>query len=446
MREDAILIRYLILAFLSLGILTSLMIPPFQVPDEPAHWVKGVSFLHPDGTMCGKDVALVDHFRASDVKHHPDVKIEKGLYSRISGLKSSCADSTATYASQFSYPFILIGKSIVWLVGGSALTEFQMSRVVGGLFIITPLWLLALWGSGNDGAKQLDFVFISSLIFLSPIGLQQTFSINADVVTNSFSILIGGLLLCKGTWQLWQWLVFAIIGFSALMTKPILAPVVLGLPFLVGRKQAMSAFFICYIQVFCAFLLMRPISVISSSVDAPNQWQYILSSPISVGWILLRDSIGELMRCGSWLFELGWLDHISGPRTKLLYLLMSGCGMVLWWSVNVPDPHDVECRESNFYRHLVFLLSWLVSCLLVSLALYVAWSPVGSQQVDGLQGRYFIPHILVLMAYILRCTRPFFISAELRTPRLRRVYSTSFLIFFVLYSIFKTLDTLERYW
>lgn len=44
----------------------------------------------------------------------------------------------------------------------------------------------------------------------------------------------------------------------------------------------------------------------------------------------------------------------------------------------------------------VLVLALIGAAYLVALVLYLTWSPVGARNIDGLQGRYFLPMLLAL--------------------------------------------------
>jgi uncharacterized membrane protein len=51
-------------------------------------------------------------------------------------------------------------------------------------------------------------------------------------------------------------------------------------------------------------------------------------------------------------------------------------------------------------KSAVFFTLWTGSASLVTLFLYLVWTPPGSAAVEGLQGRYFLPYQMVLGAFL----------------------------------------------
>jgi uncharacterized membrane protein len=63
-------------------------------------------------------------------------------------------------------------------------------------------------------------------------------------------------------------------------------------------------------------------------------------------------------------------------------------------------------------------------------ALYLSYTPVGAAQVDGVQGRYFLPVLLVLPLML--------VSAKAATPSRVRTLATAAVLLFPVVSLFLT--------
>ncbi|WP_455043051.1 DUF2142 domain-containing protein, partial [Leptotrichia buccalis] len=57
-------------------------------------------------------------------------------------------------------------------------------------------------------------------------------------------------------------------------------------------------------------------------------------------------------------------------------------------------------KEKNFKFYFIMLLVLLGIYIGISTALFVAWTPIGSEYIRGIQGRYFIPIIPVLAIFV----------------------------------------------
>lgn len=76
---------------------------------------------------------------------------------------------------------------------------------------------------------------------------------------------------------------------------------------------------------------------------------------------------------------LGWLDV---PLPKQYYVVAAVLLVVAFWTL----------RPGKWTKtHSLGTALWVVTLFSVFLGLYVAYSPVGWQEVDGVQGRYFLP-------------------------------------------------------
>lgn len=121
------------------------------------------------------------------------------------------------------------------------------------------------------------------------------------------------------------------------------------------------------------------------SVDSAGQIQYLLEDGSRLP-VMIQNTLKEY---GQFYFEsmigtLGWLDIVTGP--VVLYgfiglLAVSAC---------------MESAKIKWINRIWMICLALVIGVLVILGLYLMWSPVGWGTSEGVQGRYFIPALLLL--------------------------------------------------
>jgi len=121
------------------------------------------------------------------------------------------------------------------------------------------------------------------------------------------------------------------------------------------------------------------------SQDSGGQMQYILNSPFHFIALIVKNMFTNLDVYLGQLSTFGWLSYntnILMPLTPiylfLIYILSSG---------------EAEFKPTS---KLVIVLSILAKIFLISTALYLGFSGVASNSILGIQGRYFIPVLLLI--------------------------------------------------
>lgn len=131
-------------------------------------------------------------------------------------------------------------------------------------------------------------------------------------------------------------------------------------------------------------LLAGPMPIVSAGADPARQLAFLVAHPLSF-WQALGYSL--------WADGLRWLEELLGVLGWLavylpawFYVLYAGIllGAALCGS------HLLRVRERR-----IALLALVVSALLIFAAEYVAWTPVQELRIAGVQGRYFLPLLAV---------------------------------------------------
>lgn len=121
------------------------------------------------------------------------------------------------------------------------------------------------------------------------------------------------------------------------------------------------------------------------SVDSTGQIWYLLEDGTRL-FTMLRNTLKEY---GQFYFEsmiatLGWLDIVTGPVVQY--------GFVGLLTVSA----FMESAKVRWINRIWMICIALMVGVLVILGLYLMWSPVGWMTSEGVQGRYFIPSLLLL--------------------------------------------------
>ena len=129
-------------------------------------------------------------------------------------------------------------------------------------------------------------------------------------------------------------------------------------------------------------------------VSISDQIMYILGDPLRFPYILINTFISRGLSYQFLFVGNFWLD-IPLPTWWLGFYLVTIIPVALL------DKNRINLiRKQKLISALTFFLNFLAACALV----YITWTPVGQNVIDGIQGRYFIPifPLLFLLLYKVR--------------------------------------------
>jgi uncharacterized membrane protein len=149
--------------------------------------------------------------------------------------------------------------------------------------------------------------------------------------------------------------------------------------------------------------------------DPVVQRETLLSNPLRFVWLVVYDySYNVWAYLATGIGVLGWLDT---PLPSLF--ILSYAGMLAFVALVDSSP---EVRLDT-WRRLFMVGVWGLILVSISAALYITWTPVGTNAIIGIHGRYFIPVfplcLLALHNYVISLSK----SAAARMPSLVISYS-----------------------
>ena len=132
--------------------------------------------------------------------------------------------------------------------------------------------------------------------------------------------------------------------------------------------------------------------IYENNINFGEQLHFVIQQPVHFAKIILNDAVksSEPYLYGAIGANLGWLN-INVPHLKITILLF-----LLILSVYFEDNSQEMKRVEWIYTLIITLGVYFLTIV----ALYLIWSSVGSEVVSGVQGRYFVP-ILILPALCL---------------------------------------------
>lgn len=412
-RSDPLALLYFSLTLLfGLSLLGTL--PPLQMPDEMTHFFKadaiaeGTFVAHPLGREnAGSDLPApltrfgwgYDLWRDRPPQPYSfDTLVEERTHDathlRLTGPPLATGyPNTAIYPPFFYLPqagALLTARVFGW-------------GVLGGYFLarLSVLFFTALIGAWAIALMARGRLVLAMLLGLPMmLGLSVSCSQDAPLVAcAALGLAILSVAEARGRSDL-------MFGGGVLMGlvisgKMAYAPLGLLPLFLFGADgfrrllwaRASASIIALGLAGLCGIVFSHPAKVpflVGDHVDAPAQLRGVLYHPFHFAGVLLHTIV--LLKGLFFRQFLGVLRQLDLYLPAQAYSVLT-CGLALAILLGLWSTH-VNLRAS--WREQAVRLGGIAACMaasiiLIFLALYLVWTPLGHDGVEGIQGRYFIP-------------------------------------------------------
>ena len=395
------------------GMIMNVVIAPHGVPDEP--WHIDTAYKYSNKMMFVGDTGIdgTIYKRTCDVKMEDMLAngVESNSYYQLAHhtfekpeerelITVPYVDSSNIVPGIFFIPMAL-GITIGRLLGLSTMLMLLIGRFMNLLvFVLLTGFAIRILPVGKNMLAALGFL---------PIALQQGASASYDAMINGviyvFIALCMSLSLEK-TYKKWQVVLLVICGIlTAVVKGGVYLPVLLLVFLLIHakkkdhslnaipkcKKRILITAVICGIAVVFCGALYYYFPVIKQlfagqdteiTEDTLYSLGYLIHHPLNVVYLYWNTFIngGETLLRGFFGGLLSWVD-IKISWVLLLVLVFS---LVLFSNVE----GDTYCgsKKKRIYMFAVFL----VSLVLILLSMLVAFTPISSSKISGVQGRYFL--------------------------------------------------------
>lgn len=391
------------------GILYMVVLPPFTTPDEAVHVdttyyysskILGQQAVDENGyVLYRSDDALYNH----DEQHIPTAQSYAILYHNL--FKMDHSDGTVNFlraplsVSAIAYVPQIIGVTLARLFHLGTIQMLLWGRMIAMAFYLLCLyWAIKIAPIGKE---------LLMVVALMPTTLQMAVSFSYDSTVLALCFLYTGVLLYltleakNVTWHhivllalLFAWaapgkLVYICLAFTLL---------IIPVEKFTNRYFKYLAIAVIVLAGAVVILLTRFQTVVAIGASdggmiaeqTTYSLSYLLHNPSKILAVLYGTIIGQ----GTYYLEtmigqyLGWLEIIlPGYIVYGFYTLI-----VLSAIRKVSEEHVLSAGQ----RLWIFLVIAGVS-VLVGAALLFDWTPIDSNYVYGVQGRYFLPMLPLLM-------------------------------------------------
>ncbi|HYF52561.1 MAG TPA: DUF2142 domain-containing protein [Planctomycetota bacterium] len=396
--------RVLLSMQLASALVIVFFLPPFQGPDEIAHWQSAVQLYRRDPAAEPILVWLPQITNAEDLPFHPERRFDPAVLRETPQNLPEGLPKKVGYASPLSYPAVAVVSVFFPRVQSlpEALTFYYLSRLLPILALTGFLiWLVA----------RLDVPFCV-LFFLSlPLVQQQCIVVSSDTLVNFSTIaaVVLTVLLWKNfSWPLWVMLTalclvatYAKVNVGALLLFPLL--------FLPWRRLPMKPlsipallFGVGVILYAAARLVESKLSASGGTVNDPATTQAqiaYLKTPGGFKYFLTIywNFITSIWSMGTFSSYLGWLD--TPLSNHHFFLLRWSCIFAIVLDLQRYLPRLIPLLQSC-WKELLIALGLAVSCFfimsgVICAIMFVCETPPGWGGFAGVQARYLFPPLLV---------------------------------------------------
>lgn len=396
---------FLFVIVLTFGIPMVLLIPPGAGYDEEDHLVRvweisRLSFI--PGELSAREMQYPTIFRDLAYRQQASTGIiDRDFWQRYAGVSLDDRGFVRRELNTKSVysPALLLPQAIAMRFFGRmadlpALPVFYLCRFAGLLSYLFLIWL---------AVRFMPFrKWLLLFLAISPMALFQATTITADSLSNGigFLFIAGSLHTAEqretGLREVGKLILLVFLLFLAKLNLVALTL----LPFLLippsrYRQRWIYLFLLSISMILFVVEVAGWNFVATSNLDAllsneaniPAQLQHILHHP----FIFLQTVMKDLIMNGAAYLQ-GWINgygyyYWSPPQIVSLFFLF-GLGFILL----IPSSSEWASNKFNIFFVAIFVLGYLATIVL----LYTSFTPVGSSEVLGVQGRYFIPSAMLL--------------------------------------------------
>lgn len=381
----------------------ALLTPPFQVPDEAQHFSRayelsefslwGINQHAQAGALLPSSIAtLSDTFLGTRALHAQRPVTQSPLRMTLARMNVALHPQVREFVnfagiaaySPISYLPQATAIALVRSAGGTVLALFYAARLANGLVAVL---VLACAVRIMPMAKEATLV-----TGLLPMALSLYASLSPDALAITSAFLFTAVALRALTTHHWRNRDIGLAAMTGLLftsLKVVYAPLLLlGLPgAAVHRRPTLTAHtVIVTVAVGGTLLWLGSTHSVATFVregsNASAQFHFMLAHPRHYLGAVKAGFLANRFYYDSAIGVLGWL---TVPLPRIGYFLPA---LALLLAVGIKDASRVRLRLST----TLWGTAILAGCtMLVVMALYLFWTPVGGYIVEGVQGRYFLP-------------------------------------------------------
>jgi predicted membrane protein DUF2142 len=379
----------------------SIITPPFQVADEPAH-IERADQISRGKMISDRLGGIVDGswvvIRAlyQNMWFHSEVKQTVALAREAGAIRWSGPQDHVNFQDSARYGPLLyapqaIGVLFGRLAGISMAQTLVAARVINGLAACVVGFLaLSICRRG----RALTFATL-----LLPMTLSEFGSASQDALLISLSILAVAMasraLAERRPARTAEFAVFAFIVVATTMARPpefalaFLTPAFLGSRDPAWRSKGLIAA-VAVATVICWLRILSGLTPpVPPDESLSGQFHRLLADPFLLPAVMMNTFANNVWWLKTVVGYLGWTDALMPSW----YYLTAGGALAM----ALIAPRN---RGPALWPGTLALLTFVALVTALCAALYVTWTPLGQATINGLQGRYILG-VLPLLAWAI---------------------------------------------
>ncbi len=401
------------------GLVFLLITPPFQTPDEVVHFYRSYQISTPNLTFDDSRVPIPDSLAntvsitSTDpiIRFDPSKKYdiyktkEVATYSIESGTTSQPGYNLALGSTYGPVSYLPQSMAIFFgrVIDASPIVLMYLARL-SNLVVWIMLFVVAI---KTIPYRKWAVVYVGLL----PMGIFQAISLGGDAIMIGLTAVFVSLILklrqnnSAGIKKKEILLLISIMSLLVLTKQnmAVFIPLILLIPNNVFKLNKHAYIYkIIFIAVPLMLVLLwvltsnggsgGSIDEVINKQNPMQQASFILHNPhsyINVLWNTYFFTWGDTIT-RSFIGSFGWVDTpLSEWIVSIGYISL----FILLFANNGVDKIKKLLISEKILIGLIITAFWMI----VNLALYVFYSPVGYKIIVGVQGRYFLPILLLLI-------------------------------------------------
>ncbi len=402
--------KFLFIALI-FGIIFIILTPPFRVTDENVHFIRSFAISNGDIIPKSNDkgelivslpVSFIEMFKSiGDFTNHFDPNFRYSVYSTLNGFDfhgfSNATQEINSVAN--GSPFVYLPQVIAILICKLFNFPILLSVYLGRLLNLIAWGWMVYYGIKIAPISKNILLLIS----LTPMILHQSASLSPDAITNGISFLFICYILKLRLGKITNKGIVFLIIFSILLALIKFPYFLLLLLFFIIPKQNIGdtkkyikAIIIIFVPGLLVFLFWNFITsgalvINKEGVDPKAQILFVLNSPFEY----MKIQIFTAIKLFPFYLKSSLIGIFGGGKELPEILDIIPICMLIVGLIDNKSEVILSLKNKLF---IILLFFGLVP--LIFLPLYVQYSPVGFPIIDGVQGRYFIP-IITLIVLVL---------------------------------------------
>ncbi len=406
-----------LITILFFGLIYNVMITPQMVPDEAKHIDMayrysnerlGYESLGDTRMLMRSDDAAMEFTSSPSFQNYRNIYY--GMFSGVQDAGMVEAEVTSNIEGSFLlYVPAVVGMSLARLLGWGTVPMLLLARYLNLIVFALLVWF---------GMKMLPFGKMTLFVLaLLPINMQQCTSFSHDAMVHGilffYSCLCLKAIFSEDRMNGQRMVLLELAALFLMYCKSGSYLPLCFLPLLIpvarygGKKEKyiatgalfsipVLAFVMKNIQMVTEIVNTTAATSVVSTGDGTEYMTgytlgYFLKDPLEFIYMMVNTAFDKI---GFYLesligYKLGWVEI----ETSMLVVLF----FVLLLFLSICDSREDSIRVEGFQRFWMIFLC--LGCTgLILLGMLLSWTPMGHVSIEGVQGRYFLPFMLILLA------------------------------------------------